>query len=321
MSAIVGIDVSKATLDVALLTSTEVLHKQVSNTAKGFEQLHQFVQAHSPIACIGMEASGRYGEALLNFLFNHEYRVSYINPKQIHAFAKVYLHYNKTDKQDALLIARYCELQQPPLYQPTSPQQQQLQQRSRRLNALEKMRQQEVNRLQSGLTDPLVLEQIRGMIAYLDTCIAQIQQAVSDLIRQSRCLCHQHDLLVSIKGIGDKTAALLLAELGDIARFDNARQLAAFIGITPQHFQSGSSVKKRSSISRQGNARVRAALYLPAVVAKRWNKPCRQFAQRLENAKKPGKVIIVAVMRKLVHQIFAILKSGRPFDPNFGLVS
>lgn len=321
MSAIVGIDVSKATLDVALLTSTETLHKQVSNTSKGFEQLHQFLQAHSPMTRIGMEASGRYGEAVLNFLLSHEYPVSYINPKQIHAFAKVYLHYNKTDKQDALLIARYSDLQQPPLYQPTSPQQQQLQQRSRRLHALEKMRQQEVNRLQSGLTDPFVLDQIRATIAYFDTLIEHIQQAISDLIRESQVLCHQHELLVSIKGIGNKTASLLLAELGDIARFDSARQLAAFIGITPQHFQSGTSVKKRSSISKQGNARVRAALYLPAVVAKRWNNPCRQFAQRLEDGKKPSKVIVVAVMRKLVHQIFAILKSGRPFDPHFGLPS
>ncbi len=321
MSAIVGIDVSKATLDIVLLTTTDPIHKQLPNTPKGFQQLHHFLQMYSSIARVGMEASGRYGEALLHFLLSRDYPVSYLNPKQIHAFGKVYLHYNKTDKQDALLIARYCQLQLPPLWQPTSPQHQQLQQRSRRLNALEKMRQQEVNRLNSGLTDPFVLDQIRTVIAHFEALIEQTQQAINALIRQSQGLHHQQQLLVSIKGIGNKTATLLLAELGDISRFDSPRQLAAFIGITPQHFQSGTSVKKPSSISKQGNARVRAALYMPAVVARRWNQPCRLFAQRLENAKKPGKVIIVAVMRKLVHQIFAILKSGRPFDPNFGLAS
>lgn len=321
MSAIVGIDVSKATLDVVLLTASQPLHKQLPNNLEGFKQLHQFLQPHQPVTRIGMEASGRYGEALLHFLLGHDYPISYLNPKQIHAFAQVYLHYNKTDKQDALLIARYCQQHMPPLCQPIAPQQQQLQQRARRLHALEKMRQQEVNRLHSGLHDPFVLEQIRGLIAHFDTLIAHTKQAIDALIDQCQDLRQQHTLLVSIKGIGDKTAALVLAELGDISRFDSPRQLAAFIGLTPQHFQSGTSVKKRAAISKQGNARLRAALYMPAIVAKRWNKPCRQFAQRLEAARKPGKVIIVALMRKLVHQIFAILKSRQPFNPDFGLAS
>lgn len=319
MSAVVGIDVSKATLDVVIVSSGDPLHKQVANTPKGFKQLHHFLQAYLPITRVGLEASGRYGEPLAHFLVAQGYPVSYLNPKQIHAFSKVNLNYNKTDKQDALLIARFCQLYSPALWQPTSPQQQQLQQRSRRLNALEKMRQQERNRLKSGITDPFTLDQIRANIAHFDALIEQTQTAIQHLIGQTSTLLQQQTLLVSIKGISDKTAALLLAELGDLQRFDSPRQLAAYIGITPQHFQSGTSVNKRSSISKQGNARVRAALYMPAVVAKRWNKPCHQFAQRLEDAKKPGKVIIIAVMRKLIHQIFAILKSGRPFDPNFAL--
>lgn len=321
MSVFVGIDVSKATLDLVLLTTSGTQHQQFPNTVAGFEQLHQWLKTQPPITRMGMEASGRYGEGLLYFLLEQGYPVSYLNPKQIHAFAEVHLHYNKTDKQDALLIARYCQLHQPPLWQPTSPLQRQLQQRSRRLHALQKMRQQEVNRLHAGLTDPFVVKQIRLLIAYFDRLIAQTQQAMHALVAQSQTLRRQHQLLVSIKGIGDKTATLLLAELGDITRFDTPRQLAAFIGLTPQHFQSGTSVRKHASISRQGNARVRAALYMPAIVAKRWNPPCRAFAQRMEQAKKPGKVIIVALMRKLVHQIFGILKSGRPFDPHFGFAA
>jgi transposase len=321
MTVCVGIDVSKATLDVVILSEGNPVHQQVTNTPTGFQQLNDFLQPHLPVARIGLEATGRYGEAVAAWLVAQGYPVSYLNPAQIHAFGKVSLHAHKTDRQDAALIARFCQFQTPALWQPADPLQRQLQQRSRRLQTLEKLRQQERNRLQAGLTDTFVLEQLHATIAFYDHLIEQTRAAIADLIRQSARLQHQHRLLTSIKGIGAKTAALLLAELGDVRRFASPRQLAAYIGITPQHVQSGTSVHRRSAISKQGNARVRAGLYLPAVVAKRWNPACRQLAQRLEAAKKPGKVIIVAIMRKLVHQLFAILKSGRPFDPQRALVT
>jgi transposase len=315
----VGIDVSKATLDVVIRVADKPHHHQVANSRAGFQHLQGLLQPHQPLQRIGLEATGRYGEPLADFLVAQGYPVSYLNPKQLHAFGKVALHAHKTDKHDAQRIAHFCQLHTPALWHPPTPHQRQLQQRSRRLHTLEKVRQQERNRLQSGVTDPFVLDQLRSHIAYLDTLIVQTQRAIADLIQQSDGLQRQTRLLTSIKGIGDKTAAVLLAELGDIARFASPQQLAAYIGITPQHCQSGTSVRKRSAISKQGNARVRAALYMPAIVAKRWNPACRQLAARLAAAHKPGKVIIVAIMRKLVHQLFAILKSGRPFDPKRGL--
>lgn len=321
MPAFVGIDVSKATLDVVVVSDLKPCHQQLPNTLDGFQRLHTLLQPHLPLSRIGLEATGRYGEPLADFLVEQGYPVSYLNPKQLHAFGKVALHAHKTDKHDAQRIAHFCQLHAPALWQPADPLQRQLQQRSRRLHALEKTRQQERNRLQSGLTDPFVLEQLHDHIAYLEVQLAKTQAAIADLIRQSASLQRQARLLTSIKGIGDKTAAVLLAELGDVTRFGSPQQLAAYIGITPQHFQSGSSVHKRSSISKQGNARVRAALYMPAIVAKRWNPACRALAERLETAKKPGKVIIVAIMRKLIHQLYAIVKSGRPFDPKRGLSS
>ena len=328
VGACVGIDVSKAKLDVAVRwrvaspgqREPKPLHKQVSNDARGFARLHKWLQAqvaHEAIERVGLEASGRYGEALAYFLVEHDYPVSYINPKLIHAFGKMFLHRSKTDKQDALLIAHFCELHRPDLFRPASELFQVLQQRARRLKALQKMRQMECNRLQSGITDELVLAQIRAAIAYFDQLIQCIQAAIDELFAQHDELAHDRRLLVSIKGIGKKTATLLLAELGDIRRFDSPRQLAAFIGITPLQVQSGTSVRKPGEISKEGNARIRAGLYMPAVVAKRWNKPCRQLAQRLEAKRKPGNVVVIAVMRKLVHQVHGILKSGLPFDPNF----
>ena len=179
------------------------------------------------------------------------------------------------------------------------------------------MRQQEINRLQSGLTESIVCAQIEQIIAIFDAQIQQLNAAMDDLIAQHHDLKADFDLLVTIKGIGDTTARLLLAELGDIRRFDSPKQLVALISIAPKHHQSGSSVHKRSRISKQGNARLRAGLYMPAVVAKRWNLACRSLADRLTTRQKPGKVIVIAVMRKLVHQVFGVLKSQRPFNPNF----
>lgn len=317
MSAYVGIDVSKATLDVAIQSQEQPFHFQVTNHVSGHMQLIQHLRAYTKIACVGLEASGRYGETLAQRLYEAGFAVCYINPNQIHTFAQVHLHYNKTDKQDALLIARFCQAYQPPLWQPTHPLHQQLQQQTRYLRSLEAMRQQECNRLQSGLRDSTVQSLIQSHIDYLSTQILRLQQAIYDLIEQHTSLQHQHQLLTSIPGIGAKSAAVLLAEIGDIHRFANARQLAAWVGITPRQFQSGSSVNRPSRISKQGHIHLRTALYMPALAARRWNPFCHALAQRLQQRHKPGIAINIAVMRMLLHQVFGILKSGQPFDPNY----
>lgn len=317
MSAYVGIDVSKATLDIALQQAETTCHFQVANTPNGFQQLRARLALCPFIACIGLEASGRYGEAVAGDLYAAGYAVSYINPKQIHDFAQVHLHYNKTDKQDALLIARFCQLHQPPLWQPAQPVYQQLQQQTRHLHTLQASQQQQRNRLQSGLKDATVCALIQAHIDFLSTQIQRLQQAIHDLINQHAALQYQHHLLLSIPGIADKTAAVLLAEIGDITRFNTARQLAAWVGITPRQFQSGTSVQRPSRISKQGNTHLRAALYRPAVSARRWNPACRRLAQRLQQRNKHGIAINIAVMRQLLHQVYGILKSGQPFDPNY----
>jgi transposase len=317
MSAYVGIDVSKATLDIAMQQAEQTTHFQVANTPDGFQHLRQRLALCPLIERVGLEASGRYGEAVAHDLFAAGYAVSYINPKQIHDFAQVHLHYNKTDKQDAILIARFCQLHQPLLWQPNDPLYQQLQQQTRFLRSLETNRQQERNRLQSGLTDATVQRILQEHIDYLTTQIERLQRTIRDLIKHHATLKQQHKLLTSIPGIAHKSASVLLAEIGDISQFDNARQLAAWVGITPRHFQSGSSVKRPSRISKQGNIHLRTALYMPAISARRWNPFCRALTQRLQQRNKHGIAINIAVMRQLLHQVFGILKSGRPFDPTY----
>ena len=289
-------------------------HLQVANTRTGHQQLLDWLEQFNLVTQIALEASGRYGETVAQFLVEHHYAVSYLNPKQIHAFARMHLHYHKTDLQDAKLIAHYCQLFQPDLYQPPAALQQGLQQLSRRIDTLKKMRQQELNRLSSGIQDAFVRQQLHIHIEMLERMIADTQLAVRDLIQSDERLSQQAHLLTSIKGISDTTAQLILAEI-DVSQFASARQLAAYIGITPLHFQSGTSVNKHASISKQGNSRLRAGLYMPSVVAMQHNPPCRKRAQSLRDKHKPGKLIVIAVMRKLVHQIYGILKSGQPFDP------
>lgn len=321
MSAYVGIDVSKATLDVAIRQNAHSQHFQVPNQIQGFEDLHQRLQASGDIRVVALEASGRYGEALAHFLVEHGYVVNYLNPKLTHRFSQKSLRYSKTDAHDAESIAHYAQLHPSAAWLAPSPEQRLLQKRSRRLETLKKMRQQEVNRLKSGLDDPFVLEQIQSLIQHFEVLIRQTSAAIQALIRQNPDLKANFKLLTSIKGIGTVTAAVFLAELGDIRRFPSVKQLTAFIGLDAQDYQSGTSVKRPAHISKQGSSRLRAALYMPALTAIRYNPACSRLNQRLEARHKAAKVRIVAVMKKLVHQIYGVLKSQQPFDPHFQPIS
>ncbi len=187
----------------------------------------------------------------------------------------------------------------------------------RHLDALQAMRQQERNRLSSGVTAADVIDCLQQHIAFLDQQIADLKQRVKQHINQHPQLKQQRELLISIPGLGDTTVAVLLAEIPDIQAFDRAPQLAAYAGLTPQHHRSGSSVRRPTHISKRGNARLRRALYFPAMVAMRHNPILRAFAQRLQAAGHAPMSIIVAVMRKLLHLAFGIIKSGQLFDPHY----
>jgi len=274
MSVFVGIDVSKATLDVAIRDNQKSHHFQVKNTVAGFRQLHRHLTKKTSITRVALEASGRYGEPLALWLVEQGYPVSYLNPKVTHRFAQSQLRYNKTDAQDAQLIAHYAELHSPPLWIAPSPAQRTLSQRSRRLEVLKKTRQQEINRLKSGITDDFVCQQIEAHVAYLDGLITETRKVIRTLIKQDPCLKQNYTLLTSIQGIGETTASLFLAEIGDIRRFDSVKQLTAFIGLDAQDWQSGTYVNRPANISKHGNSRLRAGLYMPALTAKKYNIAC-----------------------------------------------
>ena len=315
-----GIDISKAKFDVALLRDDGKLrHKVFPNTEAGFQQLSAWLVKHSALpihAC--MEATGTYGDALAAYLYRAGHSVSVVNPAIIKAFASTEMSRTKTDKRDASLIARYCQKHKPALWAPPPPEISELQALVRRLEALLEMLQQERNRQSAGVCSASVKESIEQHINYLKEQATHTQSLIGGHIDRHPTLKQQRDLLSSIPGIGETTAAKLLAEVVDINHYQSARQVAAFAGLVPRHKESGSSVRGRPKLCKVGTARMRKALYFPAIVATHHNPVIKALSVRLRERGKCPMVIIGAAMRKLIHIAFGVLKSGKPFDPDYG---
>ena len=312
-----GIDISKEQFDVCLTSGQESWSGQFDNQKQGFRQLSKWLkkrkvkQMH---AC--MEATGRYGEALAIYLHQAGFDVSVVNPSMTKYYAQAQMQRNKTDKLDARMLAEYCLKEKPRLWEPPSEAEMLLRALTRRLTALQKDRTREINRLKAGEHPKQVQASIRQMIAFQEKQIAKLQAEIQDHIDQHPELKQQKELLTSIPSIGDKTAAVLLGELPDLDNFSSAKQLTAFAGLTPQQLQSGKTLRQRG-FTKMGSKHLRTALYMPALTAKEKNPLLAPYAQRLEAAGKSKMTVVGAVMRKLLHLIYGILKSQKPFDPNY----
>jgi transposase len=263
-------------------------------------------------ACL--EATGTYGDALAEHLYHAGHVVSLVNPARIKGFGQSELSRTKTDKADAQLIARFCRVMRPEPWQPLAPEVKELQSLVRRLEALNDMLDQERNRLESA--QGLVRDSIERVIAHLQQEIKATRTLIRTHIDRHPDLRGKRDLLETIPGIGPGTSAMILAEFGDVSRFQDAGQMASFCGLTPRHRQSGSSVRGRSMISKTGSSRIRKALFMPALTATRYNPVLAALRSRLKANGKHPMVIICAIMRKLIHLAYGVLKSGRPFDPS-----
>jgi transposase len=319
MQSILGIDVSKSTLDVVLIAESGSSHRKISNTAQGYQQLGKWLadhQAGKVHACL--EATGQYGEAVAEYLYECGHQVSVVNPARIKRYGESKLHRNKTDKADAALIAEFCQKEEPALWQPLSPEIKHLRALVRRLDDLKANLQQENNRMKSGESDSWVVDDLQSHINYLRDRIAATEKEIEDFINQTPGLKSQQKLLTSIPGIGDLTAFTLLAEIGDVSTYDGAPQLAAFAGLNPQVHRSGSSVHKKTRISKQGRSELRRCLYMPAVVALSYNPVIQDLSLRMAKRGSLKMEIIVAAMRKLLHIAYGVLKNQIPFDPNYG---
>ena len=316
--SILGIDIAKATYQVTLLHDGKRFRGEFANRVKEFGRLANWLKKHGASqvqAC--MEATGRYGDELAHYLHDAGHIMSVVNPLRIKSYARSRLIRNKTDPLDADVIADFCQTCQPPVWVPTPPEMRELQELFCQYDALQDAITQTKNRLQSGFQSPLVLKQLQAQLDLLTQQLETLKQLIRDLIDHSPGLKQQRELLESIRGIGEITASRLISY--DLLRFRDARALSAFAGVSPMQGLSGTSVHRKTKLSKIGDADLRRALYLPAVAALRWNPVIQNLAKRLEARGKCKMSIIGAGMHKLLCLSYGVLKSGVPFDPTYAL--
>lgn len=313
--AVLGLDIGKAKIHAVLRTDADKLrHKAITNAPAGFRELLAWARRYAPDALHAcLEATGTYGEGVALFLHDAGCAVSIINPAAIRAYAASQLSRTKTDDVDAELIAHFAATQDPPIWTPPAPEIRVLQALVRRLDALLEMRTQEVNRLAAGVVVSEVRASIEALLKSLDAQIAHVRELIHDHIDRYPGLRQQRELLTTIPGIGETTAATLIAELFD-KPYTNARQAAAYAGLVPRIQQSG-QWRGRSRLSKIGPSRLRKALFFPALAALRYNPTIRANTASLRAAGRPKMVIVGAAMRRLIHIAFGVLKTGRAYDP------
>jgi transposase len=311
-----GIDIAKRSYQVSLRVGKKIERHEFANQADQYQELSVWLkQFHVKRCHTCMEATNRYWEDLAKYLYAQGHVVSVVNPSRIRDYARSKLLRNKTDKLDADLIADFCATQKPDAWQPLSPEVQELQALMRLWEDLKLMRSEVHTRLSNGSPSASVHKMLSDHLAFLDQQLAALKKQIENHIDQHPGLKQQRDLLVSIPGIGELTAAKLLGE--NIQAFSSTRALAAYAGLSPQQRRSGTSINSRPRLSKIGNPHLRKALYFPAINAKRFNPIIQSFCERLRQHDKHTMTIIGAAMRKLLSLCLGVLKSGVPFDPNY----
>ena len=265
-----------------------------------------------------MEATGTYHEALAEHCHTQGYRVCILNPAVIAKFADVELRRVKTDRADAKVIAAYSQQNADSLrqWEPEPPAQRRLRALVRRLDDLKEMRQMEQNRL--DVAQDAVKQSIQDVIGHIIKELEKTRKAIEQTIDDDPDLRGRRDLITSIDGLGETTAALLLAELGDPLKYQSPSAIVAFSGLNPVMQQSG-EFTGQSTISRTGASKLRAGLWMSGTVSIRHNPVVKALAERLSSRHKAYKQIVCAAMRKLLHLVYGVVKSGKPFDPQIAL--
>ena len=313
-----GIDVAKDSFVAATKLAGKVTTSLHSNDKKG---INSFLKGLSNQSWCIMEATGVYSLQLAIALYEKGIKVSVVNPLQIKRFAQTKLKRTKTDKVDAALIAEYGERMQPKLYEPPAPFMRKLQQQRMSLKLLVKTKRSFLNQLHA-------LAQLEGVDkAAVKACkavLANIEKQIERLEKQMQQLAEEHcrdlfALLQTIPGISRKSAIELIVVSGGFRNFTSAKQFSAFIGLCPCINESGISIRGYRGISRFGDKNIRATLYMCAMAAKIYNKGCQELYERMVAAGKAKKVALVAVMNKLLKQVFGIVRSGEVYAVNYGI--
>lgn len=319
-----GVDVSKRKLDVVWLRDAVSLRKRRKTFDNAPEAAEALMTWARQVAGCGpdqmqviLEPTSMYHETLALGLHRAGAWVSVVNPNKIRKYAEGIGMVHKTDAIDSLVLARYGVQAKPPRWQPEPEEIRHLKDLLHRLHTLEQDIQREQNRMEkahaSALLD-VVTASIEQTLSFLQAEKKRIEQSIDDHIDQHPHLKQDRQLLQSIPGIGPTVSSYMVALLR-AHTFDNANQAAAFIGLIPVLKQSGSSIKKRPRLSKQGSSVYRAKLYLPAIVSKQYNPDVKALYERLLLRGKSKMAAIGAAMRKLVVICYGVLKHQTPYQP------
>ena len=319
-----GVDVSKAKLDCQLLDSTtgKVKSKSIQNTTAGFKQLIEWLaEKKAPNAHVIMEPTGVYHEPAALALTDAGLTLSLVNPAQLRQFAQGLGIKNKTDKADSNVLARYGETLKPEAWQPPSKSARHLKALLARRDAIADDLQREQNRqeaIEFAISPDEVKQSINQSISFLKAELKRLEETIKEHIDRDPDLRGKKDLLETIPGVGERVSSNLTALFAAKA-FDSAEQLAAYLGLVPVQWESGTSVRSRPRLSKAGPSHLRKLLYMPAVVARQWNPHIKSLSDRLIAKGKSKMAVIGACMRKLAHLCFGVVHTGRPYDPNYAM--
>lgn len=313
----IGIDISKLSFDVAFRSKNDkYVHFKFTNDNEGFKDFVKLINMDFDI-CV-MEASGPYYLKLASYLFNSRISVCVINPLVIRRFSQMRMSRTKTDKKDALIIAEYGKTEMPDLWKPEADYVLEIKQMQAYVDQMNKARTGFLRQKEAFKQNPAesitLNESLEKMITLLEIEIAQIENKMITIIKY-----HHEELLkqlMSIPGIGKKTAMLLIVISGGFTKFENARQLSSYVGISPRIFESGTSVKGKSRICKMGMSRIRAMLYVCSWSAKKTNSACRELYDRLVEKGKAKKIALIAVANKLLKQAFALASKNEYYLQN-----
>lgn len=324
----IGVDVSLKTLDVAVAIDSEraTTLGRFTNSEAGFKELAAKLEREAQGATIHliMEPTGGYELPLAQFASERQWLVSLPNPRKVKDWASSQGRRAKTDRQDAQKLACYGKAHALPIWQPLPPAVAELEALLARRKDLEDILQQERNRqqalqAQAAFKGP-VATSLEQSIGWLQQAIGAVEAAIQQHVDEHPDLRDQARRLRTVPGIGRRNVLSILVLLhrwGTLTKNQGTtRGLTAFVGLDPQPFESGSSIRKPAMISRQGNPATRSLLYFSALGGTRGNNPLRHFYHRLVAAGKPKKLALIASARKMLSWAWVIFRDQTVFDPS-----
>ena len=303
----VGIDVSKDRLDVHLLPAKEAF--AVARDGEGLASLAERLKAVSP-ALIVLEATGGFETVVAAALAGEGLPLAVVNPRQIRDFAKADGQLAKTDALDAAVIALFAERMRPEVRPLADEQTRTLSELVARRRQLIEMMTAERNR-RARLSRKQLLRALDRHLAVLQKDLSELDEEIKTTIRGTPIWREREELMRSVPGVGPGLACTILADVPEIGTLDR-KKMAALVGVAPFNRDSGTHRGRR--IICGGRAKVRAALYMAALAATKYNPVLRSFYQRLLHAGKPKKLALIAVMRKLLTILNAIIRDQRPWQ-------